>query len=73
MPDADRPLTREQSREVILNILRSGRIFTISQVIERFGHSDNYTRLLLSELEAEGKAERITGRRPVYWRATPHA
>lgn len=67
------PMSREESRKVILGILQSAPHLTFPQILERFGRSDSYTRLLLGELEAQGDVEKTVGKRPVYWRATRHA
>lgn len=62
-------LTREESRQAILGILRTAPHLTFSQVVEKFGRSASYTSLLLMELEAQGDAERTKKRKPVFWRA----
>lgn len=71
MTDAPR-LSRDESRKKILELLQDAHPhgITFKNVVDRFGRSASYTNLLLAELEAQGDAERTTGRKPVIWRAS---
>lgn len=66
-------LTREQSRTAILAILRKHNGVTLEDVVAEFGRSASYTRLLLTELEAQGDAGHSWRTRPVLWWAVSSA